>query len=57
MTETEIKQVGEAFAKLGDDPDYLAELVAREAGEQVAESLRDLFQAVGALLDAAEGNA
>ena len=39
-----------AFEALGDDPDYLAEIVGREDQRQ-AELLRDLFQAVGALLD------
>ena len=39
-----------AFEALGEDPNYLAELVGREdQGE--AERLRDLFQAVGQLLD------
>lgn len=39
-----------AFEALGDDPDHLAELVAKTDIGQ-AEKLRDLFQAVGALLD------
>ena len=39
-----------AFEALGDDPDYLAELVGRVDQGQ-AERLRDLFQAVGQLLD------
>ena len=44
-------QLRRAFGALGDDPDYLADLVGREDQGQ-AERLRDLFQAVGALLDA-----
>ena len=44
-------QLRRAFEALGDDPDYLADLVGREDQGQ-AERLRDLFQAVGALLDA-----
>lgn len=40
-----------AFSALGDDPDYLADIVAGHAGLDQAERLRDLFQAVGALLD------
>ena len=39
-----------AFEALGDDPDYLAEIVETKDQRQ-AELLRDLFQAVGALLD------
>ncbi len=42
-----------AFEALGDDPDYLAEIVEKVGTEdqRQAELLRDLFQAVGALLD------
>lgn len=40
-----------AFTALGDDPDYHADLVSRAAGATEAEKLRDLFQAVGAVLD------
>lgn len=45
-----MEQLRRAFEALGDDPDYLADLVAREDARQ-AEKLRDLFQAVGELLD------
>lgn len=43
-----------AFEALGDDPDYMAELIGIEDQGQ-AEKLRDLFQAVGALLDENDG--
>lgn len=48
-----LAELGAAFAALGDDPDYLADVVARSAGTGEAEKLRDLFQAVGAVLDQA----
>lgn len=48
-----MEELRRAFDALGDDPDYLAELVGREDQGQ-AERLRDVFQAIGALLDAAD---
>lgn len=50
----DLSTLSAAFAALGDDPDYLADLVARAAGDGPAETLRDLFQAVGQVLDQAE---
>ena len=48
-----LHELNEAFSALGDDPDYLAEVVTQAAGAAVGERLRDLFQAVGAVLDRA----
>ena len=45
-----MEELRRAFEALGDDPDYLAEIVGAKDQRQ-AELLRDLFQAVGALLD------
>ena len=50
----DLSALSAAFAALGDEPDYLADLVARAAGDGQAEKLRDLFQAVGQVLDQAE---
>ena len=50
--DSRLSVLSSAFTALGDDPDYLADLVAKQAGEREAEKLRDLFQAVGQLLDA-----
>lgn len=47
-----LKALDRAFSALGDDPDYLADLVASRAGDLEAEKLRDLFQVVGQLIDA-----
>lgn len=51
-----VAALNSAFMALGDDPDYLADLVAKQAGELEGEKLRDLFQAVGQLLDAGRAN-
>lgn len=48
----ELKDLARTFDALGDDPDYLVDLVAREASVELADRLRDLFQAVGAVLEA-----
>ncbi|WP_290688519.1 hypothetical protein [Haematobacter sp. UBA3484] len=51
-----VAALNSAFMALGDDPDYLADLVAKQAGEGEGEKLRDLFQAVGQLLDAEQAD-
>ena len=48
-----MEKLKQEFEALGDDPDHLPELVGR-ADQSKAEKLRDLFRAVGSLLDAAD---
>lgn len=54
--DSRLSVLSSSFTALGDDPDYLADLVAKQAGEREAEKLRDLFQAVGQLLDAEQAD-
>ena len=49
-----LHDLNEAFSAVGDDLDYLAEVVTQAAGAAVGERLRDLFKAVGVVLDRAE---